>query len=382
MSTPSATVPPPRRGHRFGQRLRDFWQQVTEGAELSQLWHQFKAEARSSYSLYSREVDWDQLRTGRRWKRPFRAAWALFKVFLMKLSPARRVLLLIAIALLIWPRTTVAGGTSILAINTGGIGVLLLFVLLALELADRVTMKRDLEIARDIQSRLLPAEPPEIPGWQMAFRTRAANTVGGDYYDAFPRASAPGRMLVSVADVAGKSVPAALLMATFQASLEALSALPGTLADLARGLNRYTSAHSLDGLRFTTAFIAEFDPATGSLDYVNAGHNPPFLLRASGAIERLEATSVPFGIFPATEFEHNSVSLGPGDTLVVYSDGVIEAVNDRDEEYGEHRFRDVLIRLRGTDARNLLEAVFFDVDRYVGQARQHDDITCLVLRRD
>jgi sigma-B regulation protein RsbU (phosphoserine phosphatase) len=382
MSTPPAAVPPPRRAGKFGQRLKDFWHQVTEGAELSQLWGQFKSEARSSYGLYSREVDWDQIRTGPRWKRPFRAGWALFKVFLMKLSPARRVLLLLAIAFLLWPRTVIAGQTTIVAMDTGSIGVLLLFLLLALELADRVTMKRDLEIAREIQRRLLPEEPPKIPGWQIAFRTRAANTVGGDYYDAFPRAAAPGSMLVAVADVAGKSVPAALLMATFQASLEALAALPGTLADLARGLNRYTSAHSLDGLRFTTAFVAELDPATGGLDYVNAGHNAPFLLRAAGAIERLEATNVPFGIAPSTDYEFKSVSIGRGDTLVIFSDGVVEAVNDREEEYGEHRFRDVLIRLRGADAQNLLDAVFFDVDRYVGQARQHDDLTCMVLRRD
>jgi sigma-B regulation protein RsbU (phosphoserine phosphatase) len=381
MATPTATATP-RRGHKLGQRLKDFWHQVTEGAELSQLWGQFKSEARSSYGLYSREVDWDQVRNAPRWKRPFRAGWALFKVFLMKLSPARRVLLLLAIAFLIWPRTVVMGQTTVLSIDTATIGVLLLFLLLALELADRVTMKRDLEIARDIQSRLLPAEPPKIPGWQLAFRTRAANTVGGDYYDAFPRAVAPGSMLVAVADVAGKSVPAALLMATFQASLEALAALPGTLADLARGLNRYTSAHSLDGLRFTTAFVAEINPASGALDYVNAGHNAPFLMRASGAIERLEATAVPFGISPSTEYGYKSVAIGPGDALVVFSDGVVEAVNDREEEYGEHRLRDVLIRLRGTDAQNLLEAVFFDVDRYVGLARQHDDITCLVLRRD
>jgi sigma-B regulation protein RsbU (phosphoserine phosphatase) len=243
-------------------------------------------------------------------------------------------------------------------------------------------MKRDLEIARDIQHRLLPDVPPTVPGWQVAFRTRPANTVGGDYYDAFARPGANGRMIVSVADVAGKSVPAALLMATFQASLEALAALPGTIADVARGLNRYSCAHSLNGMRFTTAFLAEFDPSSGAADFVNAGHNAPFLLRASGAIERLEATAVPFGILPGSDYPSQEVAIGAGDTLVVFSDGVVEAVNDRGEEYGEARLRDVFLRLRGSDARNLLEAVFFDVDRYVAQARQHDDITCLVLRRE
>lgn len=380
MATPTATAPP-RRGHKFGNALREFWRSVTEGAELTQLWRQFVSEARSSYDLYSREVDWEKVRATRGWKRPFRAAWALFQVLLMKLSPARRVLLLLALLLLVWPHVVIVNDTAV-DIYPGVLGVLLLFVLLALELADRVTMKRDLEIARDIQTRLLPEQPPLIPGWQLAFRTRAANTVGGDYYDAFPRPAKPRRLLVVVADVAGKSVPAALLMATFQASLEALAALPGTLVDLAVGLNRYTSAHSLDGLRFTTAFLAELNPATGALEYVNAGHNAPFLLRASGAFERLDATSLPLGISTDTAFAGQSVALNAGDALVVFSDGVVEAVNIRGEEYGEKRFRDVLARLRGADAQNVLEAIFFDVDRYVGPARQHDDITCLVLRRE
>ncbi|HEV2386736.1 MAG TPA: PP2C family protein-serine/threonine phosphatase [Candidatus Acidoferrales bacterium] len=354
---------------------------MTEGAELSQLWHQFLSEARSSYGLYSRDVDWERVQTGLRWKRPFRACWALFRVLLMKLTPARRVMLLAAVVFLLWPRVEFTPRGSIVVIEPGTLGVLLLFVLLALELADRVTMKRDLEIAREIQHRLLPERPPEIPGFEMSFRSRPANTVGGDYYDAFPRPGKPSRILVAVADVAGKSVPAALLMATFQASLEALAALPGNLTDLAQGLNRYTSAHSLDGLRFTTAFVAELEPSTGALEYVNAGHNAPFLLRSSGATERLEATGVPLGIAATTVYSASRVQLAAGDLLAVFSDGLTEAVDEREQEYGEARLRAVLDRMRGTSAHELLEAVFFDVDRYVGQARQHDDITCLVLRR-
>jgi phosphoserine phosphatase RsbU/P len=380
MAAPSTTSPPPPGSVRH--RLREFWRQVTEGAELSQLWHQFLSEARSSYGLYSRDVDWQQVQTGKRWKRPFRAAWALFRVFLMKMTPARRVMLLAAIILILWPNVQVGAGVrGVLVIEPGTVGVFLLFVLLALELADRVTMKRDLEIAREIQHRLLPERPPEISGFEMAFRSRPANTVGGDSYDAFPRPGQPNRFLVAVADVAGKSVPAALLMATFQASLEALSALPGAITDLAQGLNRYTSAHSLDGMRFTTAFVAELDPDAGALEYVNAGHNAPFLLRASRATERLEATGIPFGISPATVYGASRVQLEPGDVLAVFSDGLTEAVDQREQEYGEARLRAVLERMRGTSAHELLEAVYFDVDRYVGLARQHDDITCLVLRR-
>ena len=165
-------------------------------------------------------------------------------------------------------------------------------------------MKRDLEIAREIQQWLVPHSPPALPGVDIAFATRPANTVAGDYYDAFerpsaPAAASPARLLLVVADVAGKSVPAALLMATFQASLHTLAAVPGPLDELVRALNRYSCAHSLGGLRFTTAFFAELDAAHRSLTYVGAGHNAPVLRRADGRIERLTEGGPPLGILVA-----------------------------------------------------------------------------------
>jgi phosphoserine phosphatase RsbU/P len=361
---------------------------VTEGAELATLWAQFRAEARSSYGLYSREVDWEAVGRAPRWKRPFRAAWALFVAMLMKLSPSRRVLLLLAVALLVWPPVVVAGRQNF-TVHFFGFGTLLLFVLLALELADRVTMKRDLEIAREIQQMLVPAKPPEIAWADIAFATRPANTVAGDYYDAFfrPANGAPGpsssdtdRLLVVMADVAGKSVPAALLMATFQASLRALAAVPGSLSDLVAGLNRYACAHSLGGLRFTTAFFAELNGATGSLEYVNAGHNAPILLRGSGNVERLEAGGLPLGIGLETGYTAGHLALQPGDLLVVFTDGVIEAVNGVGADYGEERLLGRIRASAGASSDAILRSLMADVDLFAGQARQHDDITCLVLR--
>ncbi len=197
-------------------RARDFWARVTEGLEIEQLWGQFRAEAEASYGLYSKDVDWDVIRSEkRRWKRPLLAGWALFQALLMKLSPARRVLLLVAIVLLVvQPEIHTGEGQS--GFSLGGLGALILFLLLALELADRVTMKRDLEIAREIQQWLVPDHPPHVPGADIAFATRPQNTVAGDYYDAFTRpapggAANTGPLIVAVADVAGKSVPAALL---------------------------------------------------------------------------------------------------------------------------------------------------------------------------
>jgi phosphoserine phosphatase RsbU/P len=370
-------------------RFSDFWQRVTEGIELDVLGRQFLSEAKSSYRLYAKDVDWDEVGSARGPRRVFRTALALFQAMLMKLSPARRVLLLIAIALLIIPPGTPRGGKQEFSLHLGGIGVGILFILLAVELADRVTMKRDLEIAREIQQWLVPETAPKIDGIDIAFSTRPQNTVAGDYYDAFLRPLAPQspavpRLLVAVADVAGKSVPAALLMATFQASLRALAITPVPLGEIVDGLDRYCRAHSLDGQRFTTAFLAEINLGTREMHYVNAGHNDPILRHASGAIERLSAGGPPFGLPSFTDkpmpYASARVSLRPGDLLVIFTDGVVEAINDSDEEYREYRLLASIESAPKESSDAMLKRIMADVNAFAGAARQHDDITCLVLR--
>ena len=148
-------------------------------------------------------------------------------------------------------------------------GGLLMFALLILEVADRVVMKRDLQIAKEIQTWLLPANPPQVPGLEIAFTTRPANTVAGDYYDVFARpgeGSEASTFLIAIADVAGKSIPAAMLMATFQASLKTLSSTPGSLTELVSRMNRYACSNSQNGRRFTTAFHCRVRPGIASID--------------------------------------------------------------------------------------------------------------------
>ena len=384
---PGVSAPPPR-GRKYFPRLRNFWERVTDGLELQQLWGQFRSEAVASYGLYSKDVDWDEIKSERRkGKRFFRAAWALFQAMMMKLSPARRVLLLVAVFLIVFEPSIPSGNTNV-NLGLGWLGALILFLLLALELGDRVTMKRDLEIAREIQQWLVPAFPPQVAGFDIAFSTRPQNTVAGDYYDAFvrpaaPTGSGPAPLLIVVADVAGKSVPAALLMATFQASLRALSATAASLDEIVVGIDRYARAHSLGGLRFTTSFIAEINPATREMRYVNAGHNDPVLRRSSGAIERLSSGGPPFGLPQFTDVEiayaSGRLQLEPGDLLFVFTDGVIEAVNESGEEYGERRLLPLLASANKEVAVATLERVMTNVNAFVGYARQHDDITALVL---
>ena len=380
---PRSAPPPPRRRERLRDRAQHFWGRVTEGLELDQLWSEFKSEARTSYRLYARDVDAKGIDHSQKhswWEVCKEFFWA----FLMKLSPARRVLLLIALVLLLTPAARMQSGNF--SLNTTGTstwGGLLLLVLLLLETSDRVTMKRDLQIAREIQSWLVPETPPQIAGLDVAFVTRPANTVAGDYYDVFrkPGSADNGRVLLTVADVAGKSIPAALLMASFQASLQTLSTTPCTLAELVTGLNRFSCAHSSGGRRFTTAFLAELDPVTGDLTYTNAGHNLPFLRRTSGGIERLDVGGLPLGVLPDAPYQCGSAALRTGDMLLIFTDGLVEAVNEGGAEYEESPVLRVLERCGNLPAAEILRELMLDVNLFVGTASQHDDITCLVVRK-
>ena len=371
----------------FTVQLQRFWQRVTEGLELSQLWNQFSADARSSYRLYHRDFQARNPQETRKhgfWHMTQEFAWAVLE----KLTPARRLLLLLGVLLLIFP----AGGFSyhgksgdlqIVEFDFRFFGGVFLFILLMLEVSDRVVMKRDLEIARDIQRWLLPASPPQVPGLEIAFAARPANTVAGDFYDVFARpisdSDAP-HFLLAVADVAGKSIPAALLMATFQASLKTLSETNCPLADLVAGMNHYACTNSQSGLRFTTAFLAEFDPATRTLTYINAGHNAPIVRRNSGAIERLSNGGLPLGMLADRNYESGSLILQPGDWLVIFTDGLVEAVNTRQEEYGEQRVLDVLRSGVIATPDELLRHMMSDLDSFVGTAPQHDDVTCMLVK--
>jgi sigma-B regulation protein RsbU (phosphoserine phosphatase) len=375
----------PRGGERFRDRLDRFWHRVTEGMALGQLWSQFRTDARSSYQLYSKEVDATRGAGVPRGRHALNVAGQFFWAIIEKLSPARRVLLLLAIVLILFPSGGVSwsghAGRVSYSIDFHFWGGLLMFALLILEVGDRVVMKRDLQIAKEIQAWLLPANPPEISGLEIAFATRPANTVAGDYYDVFARPGAGGEtFLFAVADVAGKSMPAAMLMATFQASLKTLSATAGSLLELVSRMNGYACTNSQNGRRFTTAFVAEYTPATRTLTYVNAGHNSPILRRPTGAIERLATGGVPLGILEGAPYYSETVKLDPGDWLVIFTDGVVEAENNWQQEYGEERLMVMLHSGVALTPAMLLQSIMADLDRFTGDAPQHDDVTLMLVK--
>jgi len=380
-----SSAPPPNPEARVNHGgLPGFWRRISEGRELDELWSQFTADARASYGFYMKEADADQMVSRRGRPRWFRIIKTLFWSLVTKLTPARRIVLVVAMILLCVSSVKFQIGKDfVFDFDLSILSALTFLFLLGLELADKVTMKRDLEIAREIQSWLIPSNPPVVPKADIAFATRPQNSVAGDYYDAFfPTASAEngGSLLLVIADVAGKSVPAALLMATLQASLRTIAGEGAPLLDLVVRLNRYASAHSLDGLRFTTAVIGQYDPATRKLLYVNAGHNPPIVRRAGGAPEMLEAGGLPLGIDADAIYQTGEVVLQPGDALVLYTDGVVEAFNDQGEEFGNPRWLEAIRALPDRSATESLQFLMRSVDDFVRATRQSDDITCLILR--
>ncbi len=357
---------------------QDGWRRLTAGLEIEELWTQFKTEAGESSRLYKQDVGERAGQYERSWKQPFKIFGTLFWSILKKLSPARRLFLLL---------TMILAFLSVIGFHflvfTQEIEFILAFggllILLALVLGDHISMKRDIEIAREIQRWLVPRRAPAVPGIVVAFATRPAKTIGGDYYDAFRRAT-DGPLLIAVADVSGKSVPAAMLMATFQASLRALASAKGSLSDLVAGLNRQVCANSQAG-RFTTAFLAELDPATGDLSYLCAGHNPPILKREDGSFERLRSDNIPLGIELKEDYKTGFTRLEPHDLLVIYTDGVTEARNEERSEFGEARLLSMIQIAGGERSALTLANIMRNLDEFVGAAPQHDDITCMIVRR-
>jgi len=250
----------------------------------------------------------------------------------------------------------------------------------AREVAQREKLNRELEIAREVQQRLFPQKQPEIDGVDYSGACRPALGVGGDYYDFL--ALPDGYLGIALGDVSGKGIAAALMMATLQASVrgEAMRC-SGDLGQMMRGVNRLVFEASTAN-RYATFFYAEYEPGGRTLSYVNAGHNPPLLLHngENGQVQRLEASGTVIGLLEGFPFQQTNLTLQAGDTLVLFTDGVSEAMNPQDEEWGEARMIETLHRCRGLSAAQTIEYVMAGADGFASGAPQHDDMTLVVLR--
>ncbi len=248
----------------------------------------------------------------------------------------------------------------------------------------RARLQRDLDLAALIQAQLFPSELPRVAGYSFAARNRPARSCGGDYFDALAvgDGATPERLLLCVADVAGKGLPAALVMSNMQATLRALFGRTTTLPALADSATRLLYA-STSPEKYVTAAFAELAPSTGALTFVGAGHLDNLLVREDGSIARLESTGAPLGLLSdQPPYADARVCLHVGDCVVLFSDGVTDAQDEMGNEFGEERLVDVLRAGTGKNLEAVIAEVFAAIDAFVGSAPQFDDITLLIARRD
>ena len=246
------------------------------------------------------------------------------------------------------------------------------------EQIEKERLEKEIRLARDIQQRLLPRALPDVGGLDLAAANRPSREVGGDYYDVMPLEG--GRLLLAIADVTGKGVPASLLMANLQAALHALIPADLTLEEATVRIN-HVVCDNTDPATFITFFHGIYHPADRRFTYVNAGHNPPLRVRPEGQVEELEAGGLLLGVMRSAPYEHGTLQLEAGDVVALFTDGVTEAMSADDEEYSEERLRACLKKHRGASAQSILDAVREEIRLFTGDpAFLSDDLTMIVLK--
>lgn len=380
-------------------RARSFLDEYTRDLTSADVQRLLTRDTTEAYRYFTRHTDTREI-DARVWYRRWPAQLRLvFVGFAMRLSPARRALYGVSVLaflvgifmlfrgvgtvrLLLFPFTiplplpTWADGTIWLAVAFFGVNLLML-----MEVADRLSLKGDLEVARDIQLAMLPGGIRQAGDATVCGVTRPANTVGGDFYDVIPLAD--GRLVLAIGDVAGKGSPAALLMALLIAMLRTLVDEGLSGGRLIERLNVQVAKHT-PASRFITFFHGLYDPATGRLQYVNAGHLPPLIRRASGAFERVSGSTgsgLALGMFDEARYDTNEVTLNPGDLLVLYTDGITEAENPSGRAFDEAGLEAALASANANDPFQIGRAIVTAVEQYAADVRLADDLTALILKR-
>jgi serine phosphatase RsbU (regulator of sigma subunit)/pSer/pThr/pTyr-binding forkhead associated (FHA) protein len=246
------------------------------------------------------------------------------------------------------------------------------------ERIQRERMERELELATEIQQRFQPSAPPKMDGYEFQGISFSCYEIGGDYYDFIPLHD--GRMIIALGDVSGKGTAAALLMSSLHAAIHGQVSAKSSLHETVDSVNRYL-AENTPANRFVTLFIAELDPSAGTLKYINAGHNPPLVGRSNTEIEQLSSGGFPLGILPSADYEVGETALAPGEALIIYSDGVSEANNPKEEEFGMDRLADVVRRNLSASAAGIRDKVESALSAFTQTAPANDDITLVIVKR-
>jgi len=358
--------------HTHPRLIRTLRDDIARGGVLDEL----KREAGEIEDFYLDQEERDRLRGKSPLGRWSLLAWWVVKNSILKLTSARRILLVLGIVL-VFMDITVSSDTDQFRFHFTGLGAACLILVIILELKDKLLARDELESGRAVQIAMNPEPSPAVPGWDVWLYTRSANEVGGDLVD-FLRLDG-GRSVAVVGDVAGKGLAAALFMVKIQSSLRALATEFPSPAELMAKLNSILLRDGLPG-KFASLVYVAIDSPSGDIRLVNAGHMPPLVV-SRGTVTELPKGNAALGLAPLTMFEPRDVHLGPGDALVVYSDGVTEAQNSTGEFFGPERFKALCAECRGIAAQPFGMRILDAVAGFEGAARRRDDLSLVILRK-
>lgn len=346
-----------------------FTRSVFDNLADSELPTELTRDLKESYHFYLNNEDRERLESMGGIKRSLISIWFLVKNLFMKLTPGRRILVLIG--------TVVAFGGMPNETDEVLFGFILLFFVLGLELKDKLMAHDELEAGRAVQMAIMPSAIPETPGWEIWLYSVPANEVGGDLIDHMKLSE--NTVALTLGDIAGKGLPAALMAAKIQATVRAIAL---DYADLPTRIDRLNAIILRDGLRekFASLVHLELSAISNRIDFVNAGHHAPIVVR-SEKNETIGKGGPAIGISGKASYSMESVAMDHNDLFVLYSDGITEARNEAGEFYSDQRLESLLKHTHGLDAEALGARVLDSVDQFVRRARPSDDLSMIVIRR-
>jgi len=359
------------------QEAERFVRSYTDGMRESEFSRLFDRDAVRAFDVVTREHEREQEPEGDFWRFLHRVR-IFFLGLSFKLSPPRRLLFAICVVLALigllsidFDNIVTVRNAVIFLLSIAG-----LVLLLVLELADRVVVRDELEVARELQREILPRQAPDVPGYDFAFSYRTANTIGGDYYDFLPLED--GRLVVVMGDASGHGIAAGLLMAIANSALKlGFDVDPDPTA--AAGLVNRALCRTGGRRSFMTLFCGVLEPDSGHLRFVCAGHPYPFLRRAGGGATELGTGALPLGIRTEHELELHQAIVAPGDTLLLYTDGVVETLDRAGESFGFERLQKALAP--GGSSEVIHERVLRELDLFRGDEPVYDDCSLVVINR-
>ncbi len=379
-------------------RAREWLHTYTRDLSGEDLHRLFTDDTRDAYDFFARGLDREELAGLPWWKRAAMRFRQVFIAFTLKLPAARRAVYVAALLIALLGIIRLFEGFAPVSVPLGIpffrvavvmpvwadgtfaliVSLVLVNLLVLLEVAERLSLKGELEVAREIQLALLPTGTYTSGDVEISGFTKPANTVGGDFYDVLPQAD--GRVVVTLGDVAGKGSPAALLMALLLAAMRTLVEERLAPPQLVARLNIQICRHS-PASRFITLVYALYDPASGRLTYVNAGQNPPLIRRRDGRFERLHGTGIALGLFEHSEYGAAEIVLEAGELLVFYSDGITEAEDPSGQPLEESGLELVLERVADRSPSAIASEVLAAVHQHARRPKFTDDLTILVMKR-